>query len=92
MERPRRSIQASAVRRPGVAGAKKLTLISSDMGVISKFVTHMAARAIVASIQPVTNPPCTTPPEWHMRISASISMAARPASASIYSVRTIPRA
>src|SRR5690606_18260989 len=63
VERPRRSIHASATSLPGVAGAKKLTLISSDMGVCSKLVTHMAARAMAASIQPVTKPPCTTPPE-----------------------------
>ena len=49
---PLHSIQASAMMRPGVAGLRKLTLISSDKGLAGELhdaagMAHVQARAIV---------------------------------------------
>ena len=68
---------------PGLAAARKLTLISrlGTPTVNTDFATQACAMA--ESIQPVTMPPCTMPPlgwpstEWQCRVSAVHCMVTR---------------
>ena len=54
---------AVEILSPTVAELKKLTLISNVKTNTSDPHFAIQARAIMASIQPVINPPCTIPPE-----------------------------